>query len=312
MGFILNLDADVANADWVKRTWDLPTDPEWFIRTKGRNLAAWMAWVDTVPAGKAMPVELRAALVAHLAGMHGADAPLEKTMQAVISSLAATLDVLGEPVTEMRVSDVETKRHSFVVKTKEHPMIVEIKRLLDGFRAIEAKSTNVVRHVRTPEGVRKYGLPIGAVIVARSGKNSQLTHIWSTGIMSEDGYEKYNGANNSKHKDGKNKAAEYWVGQDGGKGKWKVYDEDGRFTGIAEDDEASVLLALEKEAASKSVGRTSRGNQPGHNPERGSREPKEGYHKPTGKELIDLGIANLDLVDIFIKDNLPPAGPDEE
>lgn len=209
---------------------------------------------------------------------------------------------------------------SFDVQTKDDrphdalSTIAEIKRLLNGFQDIEAQmeeKAGVIRHVRTPEGVRKYNRPIGAVIVANGNKNTQLTHIWSTGTTSEDGYTLYSGASNAKKKaGGKNAPTKYWVGQDNGKGKWKVYDEDLTEIHVG-PDEYEVVTWLEAREAKKAVGRTSRGNVQRSNvrkqrttPVRGSREPSPGHHLATGQELLDYGLQNLNLVDIMIRDDI--------
>lgn len=54
------VDATLAAADWAKTTWDLPTDPEWFLSWVGgeKGLKSFMK----LPAAKAMPPDLRAAL----------------------------------------------------------------------------------------------------------------------------------------------------------------------------------------------------------------------------------------------------------
>lgn len=56
-----NLDETNEDADWIKiKTWDLPTDPEAFLRVIGgrENLAHFM----TLPAAKPMPQDLKAGL----------------------------------------------------------------------------------------------------------------------------------------------------------------------------------------------------------------------------------------------------------
>ena len=60
------IDEDVNNADWPKRTWDLPTDPDWYIATKGDGLADWLYEIDNLPVGDSMPIALRTALYGHV------------------------------------------------------------------------------------------------------------------------------------------------------------------------------------------------------------------------------------------------------
>lgn len=57
---VLYVDRVLNNADWPKRTWDLPTEPEMFLEVIGgrKRLQHFL----TLPAAKAMPADLRAAL----------------------------------------------------------------------------------------------------------------------------------------------------------------------------------------------------------------------------------------------------------
>lgn len=57
----MNIDEDQENADWIKRTWDLPREPETFLAAIGgtQRLAHFM----TLPAARNMPKSLRDALV---------------------------------------------------------------------------------------------------------------------------------------------------------------------------------------------------------------------------------------------------------
>lgn len=57
-------DADLHNADWAKRTWDLPTDLGWYIVRYGDDLADWLVRFIQLPAAEAMPEQLRADLFA--------------------------------------------------------------------------------------------------------------------------------------------------------------------------------------------------------------------------------------------------------
>ncbi len=218
----------------------------------------------------------------------------------------------------------------------------EVKHLLDTYDHVLARvegleEKSIIRHVRTAAGVARFNRPIGAVIVARGPNDkegTQLTHLWSTGQQSADGYEIYEGADNSTiapppPKDGqkrvraKNKPAHYFVGEDD-KGNWLVYDEHESPVGTY-SSELDALVELDKHIASRASGRTSRGNKPrsstrkytSQRGKRGERTPPPGMHRATGDELLQFSIVEQDkngkekvsgaavakLVDIFIFDD---------
>ena len=56
-----NIDADIENADWLRRRWALPLDASRFLEIIGGPEA--LAEFMTLPAARNMPAELRAELV---------------------------------------------------------------------------------------------------------------------------------------------------------------------------------------------------------------------------------------------------------
>lgn len=63
---VINID-EGDGCDWIKaRSWDLPVIPDYYI-ARYPNLRAWLDHIDRLPAGKAMPGELRQALEAYIA-----------------------------------------------------------------------------------------------------------------------------------------------------------------------------------------------------------------------------------------------------
>lgn len=157
---------------------------------------------------------------------------------------------------EMDKAAGETKRQKAALLAK-----------LDGIIA-ELEEKSVVRHVRTPAGARKYGQPIGSVIIADNIKTpgSRLTNInfrqrWkkdsagkimrdSNGdkVPEDDGYDLYVGANGQQ----------YWVYEDD-KG-WVAVDDENEFLHEA-DTEAELLQAMDAEAANMFVA-ADRGSRP--------------------------------------------------
>jgi hypothetical protein len=57
---IANFDADLRNADWTKTTWDLPTDPRWYVLKYGPSLPDYIAHLMSLPVFDACPPMLRA------------------------------------------------------------------------------------------------------------------------------------------------------------------------------------------------------------------------------------------------------------
>jgi len=65
---IINLDANPMNADWLRTmAWDLPTEPEVFVRVVLHGQLAMWREFKTSPAYRAMPPELEAAVEAYFA-----------------------------------------------------------------------------------------------------------------------------------------------------------------------------------------------------------------------------------------------------
>lgn len=167
----------------------------------------------------------------------------------------------------------------------------------------EVKS--VVRHVATPEGVRRYGLPIGAVIVARNNRDvgKQLAFIWRDrgGKPDADGYVSYSGSDDSPVK-GTSTAAKYRVKKTGS--KWVAIDEAGK-TVVTGTDEGNLLENLNAYSKKRTItihARSKRGA--GWVEKQGNREAPPGMHRATGDELVDLGLPyNRRIVDIFLYDD---------
>lgn len=58
-----NIDNSDINADWLRTmSWDLPTDPDYYVQVYGDGLAQWFQDIIALPAGHAMPAELRIVL----------------------------------------------------------------------------------------------------------------------------------------------------------------------------------------------------------------------------------------------------------
>jgi len=96
---VINIDAKITDADWTKKTWDLPREPMYYFLRYGKELPAWLEWIDTVPAGKAMPKYLRAALTGWIEEQRRLDGEMStKSAQAVVGGLAATLESLEASV----------------------------------------------------------------------------------------------------------------------------------------------------------------------------------------------------------------------
>lgn len=173
----------------------------------------------------------------------------------------------------------------------------------------ELEEKSVVRHVRTPEGVRKYGLPIGAVIVADSAKKPtgrQLSFIWETraGKEDADGFVTYVGTDDDLSGD-TSIAARYRVGKQNG--KWVALDTEGT-TVATGASEASVLESLDKYSKKRVIKIHSRSDRGANWVEtHGKRPVPEGMHRATGDELVDLKLPyNRKIVDIFIYDEDNP------
>jgi hypothetical protein len=99
-----NLDRDLHNADWVKRSWDLPTDPDFWINTEP-DLQAFLYEMDHLPVGKAMPKDLRVALEAHVLRTSPTKTNFAKTIHALTMFLESKIirhvrdsDYWGKPV----------------------------------------------------------------------------------------------------------------------------------------------------------------------------------------------------------------------
>lgn len=60
----INFDDSDLNADWLRTiSWDLPRNPRYYIREYGDDLAKWFQHIMELPAGMAMPEDLRIALL---------------------------------------------------------------------------------------------------------------------------------------------------------------------------------------------------------------------------------------------------------
>lgn len=213
----------------------------------------------------------------------------------------------------------------------DNEFISDIKSLLARTEILSSRidalqTKGVIRHVRTIEGVRRFKRPIGAVIVARNSGDTvgnQLVNLWSTGKRSSDGYEIYQGADDSSltPPGSKAKPAIYYVGKEPG-GKWGVYDENETPIG-SYGSELDALVELDKYIEKRAPARKSRGKlrveKIKGGTDRGNRTPPPGMHRATaedlleyseigidkdGKEFVKAGAARQNLVDIFIWDDL--------
>lgn len=54
----INIDGNISNADWVKRTWDLPRTLNGLIRTYGQNAKGEIHRLFYLPISKSMPKSL--------------------------------------------------------------------------------------------------------------------------------------------------------------------------------------------------------------------------------------------------------------
>lgn len=126
--------------------------------------------------------------------------------------------------------------------------IDDIKRMA----GIEIKG-DVVRHVRTPEGVRRYGLPIGSIIVSRGKTDNFLPNIRFQ--KDETKYKVYFGADREKYK----------VWNDSSDNRWYVTDIDNGLVFLENDGSFST----EADALSALNDYTSQSDDP----DRGRREP---------------------------------------
>ena len=59
----LVVDNNLTNADWPKRTWDLPLDPQYYRKRFGDRLGSWYKRIKDLPVGRGMPDTLRTAII---------------------------------------------------------------------------------------------------------------------------------------------------------------------------------------------------------------------------------------------------------
>lgn len=101
-----NIDASLTNADWTKRSWDLPKDIDHYHIWYGYedDLREYVAHLLTLPVSKAMPDELRAAFAKELPDLfpeliedESAPEEEEDPVQA-LTSLLAQLEALKDRI----------------------------------------------------------------------------------------------------------------------------------------------------------------------------------------------------------------------
>ena len=81
-----SLDSELRNADWTKRTWDLPTDPGYWISTEP-DLQAFLDEMDRLPVGRSIPKDLRVALETHILRTNPSTGNIAKTIKAITAFL---------------------------------------------------------------------------------------------------------------------------------------------------------------------------------------------------------------------------------
>lgn len=130
-----------------------------------------------------------------------------------------------------------------------------------------------VRHVRTPEGSRRYGQPIGAVIVADVEMTNfrELPSDW-------DGYDRYRGANGFN----------YWVYQENR--RWYAVDDE-NYEIFNAASESELLQMIDEDA-----------RDPRAKDYRGVRTAPEGFHSASIDERNDLKVPPA-WVDVFVNDD---------
>lgn len=95
------VDANLVNADWTKRSWDLPTDINWYLATYGSDLGDWYEKIKTLPVNDAMPDDLRANIEIVLTAAHTPEPERRVTAKsdpAVWGDIASTLDQIQRAV----------------------------------------------------------------------------------------------------------------------------------------------------------------------------------------------------------------------
>lgn len=153
-------------------------------------------------------------------------------------------------------------------------LVDEIMAIKSGNRGLETKSRRpTVRHVRTPEGARRFNQPIGTVIVA----DAQMTNFRELS-SSWDGYTRYRGAN----------AFNYWVYQEGN--RWFAVDDDNNDIFDA-GSEAELLQMIDEDA-----------RDPRAKDYRGVRTAPEGFHAADIEERMAMKVPPA-WVDVFISDD---------
>ena len=167
-----------------------------------------------------------------------------------------------------------------------------------------------VRRVATPAGVRRYGLPIGSIIVARDDRaktGERLRYLWQVagGKVDADGWETFEGEDESKYLSdkGKSKAAIYKVGEteDG----WVAYDEDDEL--VAQHKDKGEMLKILNDYIKENMKAQWEDTKVGNAwvDIHGERPDPEGAHRATGEELEALGSAGMTRrqADVFIWDD---------
>ena len=144
-------------------------------------------------------------------------------------------------------------------------------RLLDFFGDIEAKASGV-RHVRTPEGARRYNLPIGAVIVG----DDLMTNIqWRR--TTDDGYDVWVGGINDPNT---GRSAEFRAAKDSANNEWFALDSDG-FEVAVSKNESDFYRQLNEYAA-----HADKDNVLTAEEDRGKRKAPPGFRPVTGEERL--------------------------
>jgi len=229
---------------------------------------------------------------------------------------------------------VDTRLTSFDIQTKtadelaRESVVAEIRGLLDRFQSLEAMmegKSQVVRHVRTPEGVDQYGQPIGSVIVADTadGTFSRLGFIFALGERDKNGIQVYQAADDDPDKPAGASPRLYYVHKDK-TGKFTLYSEKGGKRSAVKDlngdiiqgkNELDVLerfnehVALHatkkrgvlymKKPEDRYVGVRNTDRFPVH----GNRPVPPGMHLASYAELEYYGSTTIPNVDVFMWDD---------
>lgn len=196
----VQVDNDVANADWTKTSWDLSTNVFDFfdeIREDGETREQALVRFLRLPAAKAMPTEIRD----YIELRYGIKLDDPETKDVFSGSGASAVPVgIGTRMPRRAAIIQRAGALQEAARKRRHRQRVRV-------TVAKALQLKEVRHVRTPEGAAHFGQPIGSVIV----KDRPLKRVR---VVNSD----YEGWDKVVSGDGKH----YYIGKHGG--KYKVTD----------------------------------------------------------------------------------------